>query len=160
MPGPPAPPLLQALGDSRINFQWHGHGLRSREISLSSGSWCIFSEKRVGWFAVDITTLRQNIGSIRDRKAAECTSHNSPGQHEIANQLVVNVQVGQGMPKPAVVEDVINGHTPFNFNKWLSRQPTPKEVKVKQTEEGTLVIGSIEKTFKKPLTEASTIASG
>ena len=40
----------------------------------------------------------------------------------------------------------------------MSRQPTPKEGMVKQEIQETLVIGSTEKTFMKPVTEASRIA--
>ena len=80
------------------------------------------------------------------------------GNDEIAHQLIVNAQVKRCMPKPAEIKRVVNEHAPFDFRKWMSRQHTPKEGMVKQEIQKTLVIGSTEKTFMKPVTEASRIA--
>ena len=80
------------------------------------------------------------------------------GNDQIANQLIVNVQVGRGMPEPVEVEKVVNGHTPLDFNTSISRQPTPNVVDAKNKINGTLVIGSTGKTSMEPLTGAPRIA--
>ena len=81
------------------------------------------------------------------------------GSNEVAQQLIVDARVRLSMPKPVEIKRVINGHVPFDFNKWMSRQPKSAEVNIEQTFEGS-VIGSDKKTFMKPVPEAARIAFG
>ena len=76
------------------------------------------------------------------------------GSNEVAQQLIVDARVRLSMPKPVEIKRVINGHTPFDFNKWMSRQPKSNVVNTGQTFQGS-VIGSAEKTFMKPVTDAA-----
>ena len=71
-----------------------------------------------------------------------------------ANQLIANAQVRQSMMQPAAHHKMIINCVPSNNNSRTSRQPKPDNVILTQRGEDLFVIGSIEKTFMKPPSDA------
>ena len=81
------------------------------------------------------------------------------GSNEVAQQLIVDARVRLSLPKPVEIKRVVNGHVPFDFNEWMSRQPKYAKANIEQTFEGS-VIWYNKKTFMEPLPEAARIAFG
>ena len=84
----------------------------------------------------------------------EILSISKLGDDLIANQLIVNAQVMQSMLKPSACHNMIINGVPSNYNSRTSRQPKPDKVILIQRGEDLFVIGSIEKTFMKPPSDA------
>ena len=71
--------------------------------------------------------------------------------------LMANAQIRHMMPEPEPVKKVINGHAPFNLQKWMSRHLVTTVVDL-NNKVGTLVIGSTEKSWVKPVPMAARLA--
>ena len=115
----------------------HAHGLRVI-TDIDHIDWNLIPHEMFGFKSVDIEIL--SISKL--------------GDDLIANQLVVNAQVRQSMMQPAAYHNMIINGVPSNYNSRTSRQPKPDKVILTQRGEDLFVIGSTEKTFMKPPSDA------
>ena len=115
----------------------HAHGVRVIS-DIDHIDWKLIPPEVFGFKTIDFEVL--SISKL--------------GDDLIANQLVANAQVRHSMMQPAAHHKMIINCVPSNHNSRTSRQPKPDKVILAQRGEDLFVIGSIEKTFMKPPSDA------
>ena len=115
----------------------HAHGVRVIS-DIDHIDWNLIPPEMFGFKSIDIEIL--SISKL--------------GGDLIANQLIANAQVRHSMVQPAAHHKMIINCVPSNDNSRTSRQPKPEKVILAQRGEDVLVVGSTEKSYAKPPSDA------